>query len=268
MPVAAPPRPPQASRPAAHDAGEALIKEAQQRARHRRRLLAGAAAVLVAVAAVGGFAILPDGTSPPRGAARYVPSRVPPTPLGPPLVEGPDAASTLLTSWYWGSAYFAVYADGRVIWGGRGSRLNERQLSPFGLELFRDGKFVDPTFLWETRLILRKDLWAEFPLVSPGAATVTPRTYEPSHYAICSGNPGNSVSATQFVGLLPEPAQALLNGKHRTYDPGIGVAPGHAISVAWPVAQRPPIECFEVTPAERNTLREILDATGTGAPGG
>ena len=227
----------------------------------RRRWIYGAAAVVVALAA--GLLILPSSPSPPQGAARSVPTPPdPPTPLGAPLVEGPDAASTLLTSWYWGSSYVAVYADGRVIWDiGRGVSQFERFLSPLGLELVRAGKFVDPTFLSQTRLIFRTDLWAELPSANSGAATVWPRTYEPSQYAICPGTPGESVPATKALGLLPEPAQALLNGKQRTYDPAISIAPRYAPLAPWPVAQRPPIECFAVTPAERDTFWQIIDAS-------
>jgi len=259
--VTAPPRPSPNGSFTAHDPGEVLIKEAKRRARRRRWIYGGTAAVVVAI--VAGLSILPSSPSPPQGASRNVPTPpTPPTPLGAPLVEGRDAASTLLTSWYWGSNYVAVYADGRVIWDtGRGVSQYERFLTPHGLELVRAGKFVDPTFLSQTRLIFRMDLWGELPSANLGAATVWPRTYEPSQYAICAGTPGESVPATKALGLLPEPAQALLKGKQRTYDPAIGIAPRYAPLAPWPVAQRPPIECFEVTPAERDTFWQIIDAS-------
>jgi len=119
MKIAAPPEPPlvHAGDSVKDDTTEALIKEARQRAR-RRRWIYGGAVVVLAIASVAAF-MLPGGPSSPPGAAPAAPK--PPTPLGPPLVQGPDAASTLLTSW--GGmhvGYVFVYADGRVIWGGLG----------------------------------------------------------------------------------------------------------------------------------------------------
>ena len=72
----------------------------------------------------GGTVLTPAGTAP--SAPAPAPSTQAPTPLGAPLVVGPDAASTLLTSWgsgqvdvagqFHGGMYVFVYADGRVIW--------------------------------------------------------------------------------------------------------------------------------------------------------
>jgi hypothetical protein len=66
----------------------ALIKEARQRARRRRWISGGGAAVLVTIAAVAGFAIVRVSPSPPEGAARNVPSQAPPSPVGSPLDHG------------------------------------------------------------------------------------------------------------------------------------------------------------------------------------
>ena len=108
-----PPEPGPVDEPAGEDPGEALIKEAKQRAR-RRRLLYGAVALVAAIAAVAAIT-RPGGPSAPHADARAAPK--PPTPLGAPLVVGPDAASTLLTSWgQFHVGYVFVYADGRVIW--------------------------------------------------------------------------------------------------------------------------------------------------------
>jgi hypothetical protein len=114
MTVAAPPRPPQLSESAGHDPGEALIKEAKQRAQRRRWIYD--AAVVVAIAAVAGFAILPSNPAPPHRAAPNVPTPPPPKPLGAPVVWGPDLGSTLLTSAAGMYGYAFVYVDGRVVW--------------------------------------------------------------------------------------------------------------------------------------------------------
>jgi hypothetical protein len=111
--VAAPPEPTPLRASAGDDPGEALIKEAKQRAR-RRRWSYGAAVVVVAIAAAAAFSTA--GTSSPhRASAHDVPT--PAVPLGAPLVEGLDRASTLLASWgQFGDGYVFFYADGRVVW--------------------------------------------------------------------------------------------------------------------------------------------------------
>jgi hypothetical protein len=107
------PRP--ADEPAGDDPGEALIKEAKQRAR-RRRLLYGGIAIIVAIIAGTAVSSWSTNAAPPTGATPPVPAP-PAVPLGAPLVVGPDAASTLLTSWgQFHVGYVFVYADGRVIW--------------------------------------------------------------------------------------------------------------------------------------------------------
>ena len=86
MTVAAPPRPPQVDESAGHDPGEALIKEAQQRAR-RRRWIYGGAAIVVAIAAVAAFTIPAAAARRPRTTRRRDVPRRPPSPLGAPLVR-------------------------------------------------------------------------------------------------------------------------------------------------------------------------------------
>src|SRR5262245_34756499 len=113
MPVVAPPRPPRVDEPAGDEAGEALIREAKQRARRRRFVYCGAAAI-VAIGPLGAFAALATSTAPPDAGARPEPN--PPTPRGAPLVVGADAGSTMLASWaQFHTGYVFVYGDGRVI---------------------------------------------------------------------------------------------------------------------------------------------------------
>jgi hypothetical protein len=101
--------------PAGDDPGEALIEEAKQRARRRRLLYAGVAIIVAAVAGTAVSSWSSD-AAPPNNATPPVPGPSA-VPLGAPLVVGPDAASTLLTSWgQMHVGYVFVYADGRVIW--------------------------------------------------------------------------------------------------------------------------------------------------------
>jgi hypothetical protein len=283
MSVAAPPEPPllRARDSVKDDTNEALIKEAKQRAR-RRRWSYGGAVVVVAVAAVAAFTI-PGSPSSPRHAARPVR----PAPSIAPLVKGPDAGSTLLASWgKLGVGYAFVYADGRVVWNpdagvfldadrrvtgtgngccvpGDATALHgaseprsefvavERFLTAHGVELVLAGKLHPKRFLVtrevdrEGRIsiqygtIERKGLWAE----------PTARVYEPTKYAIQF--PWLKGDADRVVDQLPAPAQAILRGKQRTYDPSIGAA-------SWSSGQWQLIEAFEVTAAELTTLGQIF----------
>jgi hypothetical protein len=245
--------------------------------------VAAAAALIVATIVLvrtasndGGTVLTPAGPAPTAPAPSS--SAPAPTPLGAPLVQGPDPASTLLTSWgeiHVGYAF--VYADGRVIWypdifarvdaytevigAQRLQRTNglptpdgeflyqaiERHLSPHGLELVRAGELTPKQFLYSNPDPHRvEELWAE----------PTARIWEPVSYAICSGNNEVWINATDVLGELPAPAQVLLNGKERIYDPSIGTS--HWAGTA---SGQLPI-CFEVTAAEVENLYQIFLANG------
>jgi hypothetical protein len=291
MSVAAPPQPPLLRASAGYDPGEALIKEAKQRAR-RRRWSYGGAVVVVAITAVATFTVPGSPSSPNRVARNTPPASSPPTPLGAPLVKGPDAASTILTSWgAIHAGYVFVYADGRVLaysdsgipdgigvnangrvtvkgwrahlraWKKSGAVFQdaviERRLSPRGLDLLRSGK-LDPEYFLGLGLLhpyRRTQLWAE----------PTARIWEPSKYALCPNStiPGDgslsgvgSLAATDVIDELPPPVQALLADRQHTYNPSDGM---HGTSGGpSPVST----ECFEVTAAEAATLYQMLDANG------
>lgn len=278
MTVAAPPKPQPVSGAAGNDA-TALIEEARQRAR-RRRWIYGGIAGIAAVAVVVAFSAFGGTSAPPRGARDVSPRSEPIAPL----VAGPDAASTLLTSWgriHVGYAF--VYADGRVIWyPDMGARVDaelevagaqrrqradgapapdgqfryeaiERRLSPHGLELVRAGRFTPREFLVsdpdDPDPQRRAELWAE----------PTPRKYEASTYAICR-TPAGLLSPTD---QLPASAEVLLSRKQRAIDPRIGWSPSDEPMPGYfqLLAESRvafPSECFEVTAAEASTLYQFL----------
>ena len=240
---------------------------------------------MVAIAAVAAFTIPTSSTPPRNDATPHVPTP-PAVPLGAPLVQGADPASTLLTSW--GAihvGYAFVYADGRVIWypdigarvdpdmevtgAQRRRRENgvpapdgefryeaiERHLSPQGLELVRAGKLTPREFLVsdpdDRDPQLREELWAE----------PTARLYEAPTYAICHTPADLAPASAQ----LPASAQALLSGKQRTVDPNIGWSSepmGFSFQLDAERELAFPSDCFEVTAAEASTLYQILDANG------
>ncbi len=254
--------------PPRHDPGEALFKEAKQRAR-RRRWIYGAAATVVAIAAVAAFTIPTSGTAPPNDATPHVPAP-PAVPLGAPLVQGPDSASTLLTSWgQTHVGYILVYADGRVLFTSDGlgaladflpfSGIAERHLSARGLDLVRAGTF-DPKEIVE-ELANRHLSARELDLVFAGTfdpkeiverlgrgwlpsspygreelwvePTAHAHMWEPTAYALCPGS-GGKPPATDVVDKLPADVQLLLDGRQHLYDPLIGT--GHWIPPAIPPA--------------------------------
>jgi len=120
-----------------HDAGEALIKEAKQRAR-RRRWIYGGTAVVLAITALAGLSSLTSSTSPPHGAAQHIPAQPAPPPLaaGPPSTPATGQLVAALSIPLW------VYEDGRVIsarWttGDHWTGFLEQRLTPEGVELVR-----------------------------------------------------------------------------------------------------------------------------------
>lgn len=156
-----------------------------------------------------------------------------------------------------------VVADGRVAgtsdWSrADGPHIIERHLSARGRDLLRTGELDAREFLVidtvdhqgrrtiaysPRRLVQPTTLWAE----------PTARVYEPSKYAICTF--GQSFNAPDVVVQLPEPAQALLNGKQRSYDLRDPRMPKT-------------MDCFELTATELVTLQQIMPPTTTRASGG
>jgi hypothetical protein len=262
--------------------------------RPRRRwpvLAAAAVAVALIVATIilvrtasddGGTVLTPAGPAPSQPpSAPSVPASFP---LGAPLVEGPDASSTILTSWgEFHLGYVFVYGDGRVIWysdigayvdpdmevtgAQRVARSNgvpspygdfryvniERHLSPLGLELLLAGQLDMKGLLVGPYPGSRRELWVE----------PTATLWEPTAYALCPSRPigggGISVNATDVVDELPEPVRAVLDGKQRSYDPSMGTAdwefPGTASGLGM-------TDCFELTAAETSNLYQIIEANG------
>jgi hypothetical protein len=271
------------------------LERLEQRAvairRRRRTLRAASAVATAAIVVLAVVATLPGGNDrsvqTPLGSVPATPAPAP-TPLGAPLVQGADPASTLLTSWsQFHVGYAFIYGDGRVLWytgvwvdangrvtgypGGpdplvaydkdgatrfkfRGVQqwlVLERRLSARGLGRVHAGA-IEPSDLFSLdaakSLHEHRKLWAE----------PTPRISKFTKYALCpsSNIPGEVVAATDVVDELPAPVRAVLDGKQRTYDPRIGTAhwefpgPGQLA------------DCFELTAAETSTLYQMLDANG------
>jgi hypothetical protein len=213
--IAAPPSSPRPQDPVERDDPEALIEEARQRARRRRRLY-GAAAAGLALLGVSLFVIF--GRPDPSQSAS-------PEPPAQPIVADSEDAATLVA--HFGEfhvGWVAVYADGRVIIGERTTELRavnsldsvERRLTADGLERVRSGEIEPRAFLEESVIKgsisnLPAGTWADPEF----------KDYEPTRYGMFwfgEKGPGNGpFDATKALSRLPAPVQALLRGKERTY---------------------------------------------------
>jgi hypothetical protein len=139
---------------------------------------------------------------------------------------------------YWGWVY--VYADGRVIWNPVAGATWELRLTPYGVDLVRAGAFAPSEFL-NPSFSPPANAWADHEI----------KPYVASRYAICYRGNRGQLKASRIVGLLPGPAETLLRGKERTYDPVAGLAQEHR-------GPFDPPECSEVTTEEARALAEVL----------
>jgi hypothetical protein len=137
--------------------------------------------------------------------------------------------------------FIYVYWDGRVIWHPDLGGVLERRLTPEGVDLVRSGA-TEPEDLLPVVSGVPTSAWAD----------AGSRPYAPPRYAVCNGDPGGYEDPSHLLRLLPAPAEAVLQGKERTYRPGT-VDRRHGEEV---------VECFEVTTEEARDLDQILEAAG------
>jgi hypothetical protein len=136
-----------------------------------------------------------------------------------------------------GSGDVFVYADGRVIW--NSYRLNERRLTPEGLDLVRSGA-IQPEDLNPGPPSVPADAWAD----------AEARPYVPPRYAVCYfmvSGPGFVYEYPYTVlPFFPAPARAILRGELSH-----GIVGGAAGDPDSP-------ECSAVTAEEARALDEML----------
>ena len=220
MTVTAPPRPPRQPDPVPRDPverddPEALIEEARQRARRRRRLY-GAVAAGLALIGVSLFVVF--GRPEASQSAASDPPAVP--------FVSDDEATVVAQYAKFPFGWVFVYDDGRVLWHQYGpeSGALERRLTADGLDLVRSGDLPASAFLralshaahptWNMKhpnWSVNHPNWGA-PL--PTGVWVDPefRTYAPSRYALILKQDEASV-----LQRLPASARALLRGRERTY---------------------------------------------------
>jgi hypothetical protein len=161
---------------------------------------------------------------PPEGAVESTP------------VEGESVFTLTSTA---SSSRVFVYADGRVLSrsGADHGPFLERRLTPEGLELLKKGSLgprVFPDFpdSVDPATEVPTDAWAD----------VEARPYVAPRYAICA-------RPTDLQ--LPEPAQALLQGKERTWEHGAGDM-NNLVTVT----------CYVVTTDEARAVADVLERAG------
>ena len=225
----------------------ALIREAQERARRRRRRrwTGVVAAAVVAAGTLVGFSSI--GGSPPSEAMPDVTSGVPGEPTA--GADSQGSSSTIVAEWgEFRVGWVLVYGDGRVIAhfddgltvsGTYGYGPFERHLTPQGLQLVLEGDIPVATLIKSMPLYDVGDVWAD-PRIAhyvPSTYAICPSLIEPTPYDVAHAD--RSVLLSQ----APVAAQQLLLGNERTFA-GDGSLP------TW--------DCWEVTPSTARALVDVL----------
>jgi hypothetical protein len=170
----------------------------------------------------------------------------------------PEESRYVLAWWAPHNGWVILYTDGRVIWTPDGGAIYEMRLSLAGVKLFRSAP-----------VSLKQAVFNQVFYQCPGVACVSSlpanawedaeiTAWVPSKYAICYLGPRDYIEPSRVVGLLPAPAQALLDGKERKTHPDPGV-PDPTTEKGY---TRPPVECSEVTTEQARALDEILRDAG------
>ena len=257
MTVTAPPR-----RPDSHDAeftvepdrsGEALIEEAKQHARLRRRRVAVTAIVAsLAIAGAVTAALVAGGTgSSSSRPSSQVGAEVPVA--GTTAVEHVDAVASwakIHTGWV------MIFSDGRVLVSHDTGPVRERWLSPAGLDLVQSGQV--------TALDVRSNT---FDSASWAVARYT--EYVAAEYAACPrhGEPqpnGTWISASTALVRLPHAVRAVVRGTQRTifgfefdtFLPSGMVTP--------PADWRRGTACFALSPGQASAIALVSDERSAG----
>jgi hypothetical protein len=236
------PLPPDLSDPVGRDIEDAVIKEAKRRARRRRRRRIYATTALLALLGASLLVFFGRPGPPSQGGA----SDGAPALSSPAAPAGRDQAATIVARWgLIHRGWTLVYDDGRVMVYPDAGQVLERRLTAQGLDRVRSGA-IQPRALLEWPSSQPADTWA--------AAEFTP--YLPSRYAACYWWRNSLQDATQMLGRLPAPVQALLRGRERTYRNVDLVARPYDHSIAARV------ECSEVSAQEAPVVIETLEVAG------
>ena len=259
MAVIAPPR-----RPDSRDAeftvepdrgGEALIEEAKQHARLRRRRvavtaivasLAAAGAVMAALVA-GGAGSSSSGPPPSRAGAE-----------GPAVGAAAGEHVDAIASWAeFHTGWVMVFSDGRVLRAGAiGDVIREQWLSPAGLDLVRGGRVTAHDVWLDTAL----DVWPDdsaLDLRGVWAAPQNPRSYVATEFAACPTEQRGInwvwIPATSVLHRLPSGVRDVVLGTQRSI-PNV-----RFLQLEWPADSATELECFAVNSAQVFAIAQRSD---------
>lgn len=180
---------------------DGVISDARRHARRRRTgySLIAAAAALVMVGSA--FAVFGGPSDDPTGAPE-------PDQLAAPVNPADADVAGMWAKIHSGWVY--VYDDGRVLSLPDAGPIRERHLSPYGVDLVREGR-LDPQLLLRPQLTRTPaEVWSDS----------APQPYRPSEYAVCNLSlvPDPDPDVLSDVGLiearLPEQVRTLLRGGH------------------------------------------------------
>lgn len=177
---------------------DGVISDARRHARRRRTgyaLIVAAAALAIVGSA---FAVFGGPSGVPTGA----PERGQPGALAAPAKPAEADVVGMWAEIHDGWVY--VYDDGRVLSYPDAGPITERHLSPYGVDLVREGR-LDPQFLVRPQLTrMPAEAWSDS----------VPTPYRPSEYAVCNLSRVPDPDALSDMGLiearLPEQVRALL----------------------------------------------------------
>lgn len=250
MAVIAPPR-----RPDSHDAestvepgrgGDALIEEAKQHARLRRRRVAVTAIVasLVVAGAVTGALVASGAGSSSTRPSTQAGAEIPAGTTGVEHVDAVASWAEVHTGWV------MIFGDGRVLVSHDTGPIRERRLSPAGLGLVQSGEV--------TALDVRSNTFD-----SEWWAVARYTEYVAAEYAACPrGEPqpdGTWISASAALVRLPNAVRAVVQGSQKTihgFEFDTFLPSG---TVAPPADWRRGILCFALSPAQASAITLISD---------
>ena len=187
-----------------HIVEDGVISDARRHAKRRRAgyalIVAGAALAMVGSA----FAVFGGPTDDPAGSPEPDQLGALTAPVNPAEARVVEMWARIHNGWVY------VYDDGRVLSLPDSGPITERHLSPYGVDLIREGSLDLVRLLRPQLTKMPAEVWSDS----------TPRSYRPSEYAVCSFNevPEPTTEILSDVGLiegrLPEQVRALLRAGH------------------------------------------------------
>lgn len=233
--------------------GEALIEEAKQHARRRRRRVAVAATVASVVVAGAVTAALVTGGA---GSSSSESSSSPAGAEAPAVGSAEAEYVDLVASWASRAGWVMIFSDAGVLRPGPRDVIEERRLSPAGLDLVRTGRVTAHDVYFDSSFEVQPDASA-FPDDSAFDRRVVwadrnAREYVPTEFAVCAD--AGWIPATSVVHRLPDAVRDAVIGTHRNIP--IAVFGQLEYPADWGTEK----ECFVLNSEEVSAIAQFADS--------